>query len=573
MIRSLRRRFFTVRHAYLNPIDRQRASVLLVINWTIMLAVIAWLLTGVVPLLLTGDEVPLQGAVALALTLTLNIVIFRQIQTGRLRNAGGLFVTILAFNIILLTVTLQETGSTSISGGYIIALAIPLVAAGVLLNRRGMLLVAAALVTAIIFAVIGQSQNTASYSYIPAESWLIDLPIAVISLGLILTFLLVFTGNLERIATESLSDIQQRQWITEFGIELGNLVDENRVLSRALDVVRDRFQYIYAQAYLVDEEGRLSRVIRAGSNQIEAVSRDVAAMSDASIIFEALRTKAPAITTGDESLPRRSHLISAATFGVAIPLHQGDVVLGVLDVQSARSTSFSQNEIRVLELLADQLGIALQHSRTVNDLERNLREQESANVRLQRQVSEYLQRERRGVGNAWGQYLEGRGKTAIGYNVEPDNTTTPVPATDIPETLYTTLQEGTLQVDTSGDEQIINVPIRFRDQTLGAMSFALPQGQTVSDRQIEMARIVAERLALALENTRLFEQSQAQAFRERKASEVSSVLIGATDVPSVLNLAAENFNEALGAIHTRIYIQPGFLSEPLAETPQNEEAR
>src|SRR5678816_910150 len=109
-------------------------------------------------------------------------------------------------------------------------------------------------------------------------------------------------------------------------------------------------------------------------------------------------------------------------------------------------------------------------------------------------------------------------------------------------------------IETAGDEQIVNVPITFREQTLGAMSFAVPKGQQLSERQVEMARIVAERLALALENTRLFEQSQAQAIRERKASEVSGLLIGATDVYSVLNLAAQNFNEALGAIHTRIYI-------------------
>jgi GAF domain-containing protein len=245
----------------------------------------------------------------------------------------------------------------------------------------------------------------------------------------------------------------------------------------------------------------------------------------------------------------------------------------VLDVQSAHSTSFSQNELNVLQLLGDQLGIALEHSQTVNELERTLREQQAANARLQNQVSDYLQRERRGVGSAWSQYLEGRGKAAIGYNIEPDNTATLIPASDIPETLYATLQAGKLQIETLGDEQLINVPIMFRDQTLGAMSFTLPKDQPVNERQIEMARVVAERLALALENTRLFEQSQAQAFRERKASEVNSLLIGATDVPSVLNLAAENFNEALGAVHTRIYIQPGFLSEPLAETPQSEEAR
>lgn len=76
---------------------------------------------------------------------------------------------------------------------------------------------------------------------------------------------------------------------------------------------------------------------------------------------------------------------------------------------------------------------------------------------------------------------------------------------------------------------------------------------------------MAERLALALENTRLFEQSQSQALRERKASEVSTALIGATDVRVVLNMAAEQFKDALGAMNACL-IQPETLMEPLAQT-------
>ena len=98
------------------------------------------------------------------------------------------------------------------------------------------------------------------------------------------------------------------------------------------------------------------------------------------------------------------------------------------------------------------------------------------------------------------------------------------------------------------------------------MSFAVPSDQPLSQRQIEVATTVAERLALALENTRLFEQSQSQALRERKASEVATALIGATDVRVVLNMAAEQFKDALGAVNTRIYIQPETLMEPLAQT-------
>jgi GAF domain-containing protein len=134
------------------------------------------------------------------------------------------------------------------------------------------------------------------------------------------------------------------------------------------------------------------------------------------------------------------------------------------------------------------------------------------------------------------------------------------------------LRDGAAHVEIQGDEQIVSLPILFRGETLGAISFAVPAERPVSERSLEMAQIVVNRLSLALENTRLFEQSQMQALRERKASDVAQQLISANDVRSVLNLAAESFNQALGAVRTRVYLQPDRMMEPGAQ-PQSEEVR
>jgi GAF domain-containing protein len=569
MITRIRRRLFRIRHIYTNPIDRQRASVLLVVNWTLVLAAIAWLGVSFVPRLVREQFFDVQALVTTLLICGLSLIIHRFIQNGRLRNAIWLFVLMLTVSVLYLVLFWSPEGP-SVTGTFVIALTVPMVAAGVLLNRRGMAVIAIVLVVSMIYAGSVQVRHLDPFSYNPSETALIDAPIIIITLLLILTFLMIFTGNLERIANESLSDVQQRQWITEFGIELAAVEDEERMLAHALEVVRDRFQYIFAQFYLLDDEGRFTRTLRYGSTQLENVTRESLNLSDSNIIYTAVKTKKLDLTSHDDVVARRSHLLPSAQFGITVPIITQNVVLGVLDVQSAGQVPFSHNELQALTLLADQVSAALLHARTVNDLRRNLSEQEAANNRLQVQVADYTRRERRSVSGAWNQYLQGRGATVIGYNIDPKNTATPVPASDVPETLQATLNSGELHIEHMGDEQIVNVPITFRDQTLGAMSFAVPKDLKLTERQIDMARIVAERLALALENTRLFEQSQAQALRERKASEVSGLLIGATDVYSVLNLAAQNFNEALGAIHTRIYIQPGILSEPLAEIREEE---
>jgi GAF domain-containing protein len=103
--------------------------------------------------------------------------------------------------------------------------------------------------------------------------------------------------------------------------------------------------------------------------------------------------------------------------------------------------------------------------------------------------------------------------------------------------------------------QIVSVPIMLNNEVFGAMSFRVPQERALTERQLDTVRAIARRLALALENRRLYEQSQAQVMRERRANEVANALLSATEVQTVLRLAVENFNEALGAINTEIAVQ------------------
>jgi GAF domain-containing protein len=568
MIARLRRNLLQVRHVYLNPVDRQRANVLLIINFAIVVASTLWGLTGVLPRFLSGSA-DILTAVVLLIILLLGGLIFQLIQTGRLRGAIWLFVLMLTGAVSQIILFWAAIGPT-ISGTFIVISILPIVAGGVLLNRRGVLAISAVIIVVLLVGALNQIQVSPIVTLNLGTDAPFDFAIVLITIGIVLTFLLAFSGNLERLAKESFTDVQQRQWITEFGIAIARQKEENSVLAQALSLIRERLQYLSSQVYLIDEEGRLSRSYRAGMTQETSIQAGLKP-GDASIITEALRNRQPALTSSEDQVaPRRAHLLTAANYAVAVPIIYNSDVIGVLDVQSSSSNPFSQNEINALLLLADQIGVGLHYAHTINDLERTVREQESTNNRLQNQVQEFRQRERRGFTGAWNSYIGARGRYAIGFDLEGDSAPTMVAASDLPEPIQATLQQGKMHIETVGEEQVINVPIIFRDQTLGAMSFSIPQGQTLTERQIEMAQTVSERLALALENARLFEQSQAQAIRERKANEIGSRLIGATDVNTVLNVAALNFNEALGAVHTQIFIQPDVLVEPLAQTVKEE---
>jgi GAF domain-containing protein len=125
-------------------------------------------------------------------------------------------------------------------------------------------------------------------------------------------------------------------------------------------------------------------------------------------------------------------------------------------------------------------------------------------------------------------------------------------ADDLPAELRAVMERGQTLVETHDEQETLSVPIIVRGTLLGAMAFRLPPARHMTERQLELARSVAERLGTALENTRLFEQSRTLAQRERQANESAARLQGIVDVETLINLAASDFREVLGAVYTRV---------------------
>ncbi|RPI97988.1 MAG: GAF domain-containing protein [Chloroflexi bacterium] len=115
-----------------------------------------------------------------------------------------------------------------------------------------------------------------------------------------------------------------------------------------------------------------------------------------------------------------------------------------------------------------------------------------------------------------------------------------------------TMEDGQSRLEQHGETSVLCVPIQLRGQTLGAVEFRRPGATGWSSAALELAQVVAERLALSLENARLFEQAQTTAQREQLVSQITSQLQTATDLQSLLTLAAARFQDALGATQTNV---------------------
>jgi nitrate/nitrite-specific signal transduction histidine kinase len=106
----------------------------------------------------------------------------------------------------------------------------------------------------------------------------------------------------------------------------------------------------------------------------------------------------------------------------------------------------------------------------------------------------------------------------------------------------------------------VAVPIATGDQVLGVLDVQhnLPNGLTQADA--DLLRSVADQVAIALQNARLYEQAHLRAERETRLYAISQKLQNATTVESVLQVAVRELGRALNV--ERASVQLGKAKAP-----------
>ncbi|HRF95755.1 MAG TPA: GAF domain-containing protein, partial [Aggregatilineales bacterium] len=88
------------------------------------------------------------------------------------------------------------------------------------------------------------------------------------------------------------------------------------------------------------------------------------------------------------------------------------------------------------------------------------------------------------------------------------------------------------------------IPIQLRGQTLGAVEWEFPVSD-FSQEKVQLAMELVGRLALSLDNARLFEESQRAIERERLVNDIASKLTSQTEIDGILQTAVREVGQAL----------------------------
>lgn len=171
-----------------------------------------------------------------------------------------------------------------------------------------------------------------------------------------------------RLLDETRRRADELQTAAEIARDTTGTLSLDVLLGRTAELIRERFHYYHTEIFLMDEGGRFAYPTGSGgdfSKDILQRTRKISVGSN-SVIGYVTQVGEPLLVNDviQDPLHLANPLLPDTQAEVGIPLKIGDRVIGALDVQSDRINAFTPNDISVLQILADQIAVAVENARS-----------------------------------------------------------------------------------------------------------------------------------------------------------------------------------------------------------------
>lgn len=157
--------------------------------------------------------------------------------------------------------------------------------------------------------------------------------------------------------------------LNEVGREASSILDVNKLLERAAELVRRIIDYQILSLVLYDEKRS------AFTRSIDVKYGKRVQMKPASgtpgIVGAAFTLRKPVVVPDVSTDPRYVNVNPETRSELAIPLMHKDRVIGVLDLESPQLNYFTEEHVHTLSVLASQLAVAIENARLYEQVARD----------------------------------------------------------------------------------------------------------------------------------------------------------------------------------------------------------
>lgn len=349
---------------------------------------------------------------------------------------------------------------------------------------------------------------------------------------------------LEKEVEQRTADLNVRtarlQAIALISKDAASIRDVQTLLSRTVKLISERFGFYHAGIFLLDPAGEYA-ILQAASSEggqrmLERGHR--LAVGEQGIVGTAAYQNRPHIATdvGQDSVYFNNPDLPLTKSEAAIPLSAHGKVIGILDIQSTEEAAFSQEDVELLQTLADQIALAINNAQLIEESQKTLTQLQAI---LEENIKQTWRRQSR--------FQKG------GYRYTPTGTS-----------VLAHEERKTEGAASSTDEKKLLIPITLHGQTIGNLTLTRNTDTAWNDADRALLQEVAVQVGLALENSRLLSDAQQRAFQEQSLSELTAQLGRSIDSDALLQTVARELHQIPNVAEVSVYLAPE--SGPKTET-------
>jgi len=312
---------------------------------------------------------------------------------------------------------------------------------------------------------------------------------------------------------------------------------QKELLETIVQQISERFGFYHVGIFLTDINGEYLLLEAASSERGKLMVQrgHKLAIGRQGIVGFAAYQKRPRIAqdVGTDAIFFNNPDLPETHSEMALPLLARNRLVGILDIQSKEHNAFSSEDISTLQIMTDQIALAIENARLLN-------ESRSAIDELQIMTTE----------NITGTWRERLGQTRKGYSYSSSGIS------------VLSLTDDRIGNSAKVDGHTIKIPVALRGQRIGQLSLTRKSSESPwTEVEQEMADKIAIQVALAIENARLLEESQRRALREQTVNDLSSRFSRSLDVDTLLQNAVRELHRIPQVSEVSVYIAPSEANE------------
>lgn len=383
----------------------------------------------------------------------------------------------------------------------------------------------------------------------------------------------------------------QLQTASEVARAATSLLRLDELLPNAVELIRERFGLYYVGVFLLDPS-REWAVLRAGTGDAGRVQMErnhrlrVGSKSMIGSAIEA-QTARIAFDVGKEAVHFQNPYLPDTRSELALPLISRGEARGALTVQSTQEAAFSDEDITTLQTMADQLANAIQNASFFEQTQQQTRElgilNEMATV-LTTQLNEDLIAE--SLYNYTSRLMETPIFLMALYDAEKDEVRFPMAMEDnqpihlsprvgvdglteyviknrralfMPDRVNERLEKLGLTQFITGAQALswLGVPMTVGTRALGMLSVQSHRAVGHFDeRHLDLLTSIANQAAIALENARLYQESQQRLAETADLYRASSAINAAQTYDQILKVLRDYTLLAVGEASISVFDRP-----------------